>query len=144
MAKLLKRDQKKKLQRPVMQADDMTAVLVQELMNAATSFHKLHLQVQGVGSYAQHKALGELYEALPGLADEIAEGYQGACEMILQYKPQQVMLLSSIDEAVDYMRGISEAVTNLQSVMPHSEIVNQLDLVKDAINSAKYKLLFLS
>ena len=144
MAKLLKRDTKKTLQRPKMQADDMTAVLVQELMNAATSFHKLHLQVKGVGSYAQHKALGELYEALPGLADDIAEGYQGACEMILQYKPQQVMMLTSVDEAIDYMRGISEAVTSLQSVMPHSEIVNQLDLVKDAINSAKYKLLFLS
>ena len=144
MAKLLKRDTKKTLQRPAMQADDMTAVLVQELMNAATSFHKLHLQVKGVGSYAQHKALGELYEALPGLADDIAEGYQGACEMILQYKPQQVMMLTSVDEAIDYMRGISEAVTSLQSVMPHSEIVNQLDLVKDAINSAKYKLLFLS
>ena len=144
MKKFLQRDIKKTLSRPTIQADDMTAVLVQELMNAATSFHKLHLQVKGVGSYAQHKALGELYEALPGLADDIAEGYQGACEMILQYKPQQVMMLTSVDEAIDYMRGISEAVTSLQSVMPHSEIVNQLDLVKDAINSAKYKLLFLS
>jgi hypothetical protein len=28
--------------------------------------------------------------------------------------------------------------------MPHTEIVNQLDMVKDAVNSAKYKLLFLS
>jgi len=42
------------------------------------------------------------------------------------------------------MRHISEAVTELQSIMPHSEIVNQLDLVKDSINSAKYKLIFLS
>jgi len=28
--------------------------------------------------------------------------------------------------------------------MPHSEIVNILDTVKDAVNSAKYKLIFLS
>jgi hypothetical protein len=27
--------------------------------------------------------------------------------------------------------------------LPYSEIVNNLDLVKDALNSAKYKLLFL-
>ena len=74
---------------------------------------------------------------LPNLADDIAEGYQGACEMILQYKPKQVMMLTSVDEAIDYMRGISEAVTSLQSVMPHSEIVNQLDLVKDAIKFSK-------
>ena len=39
----------------------MTALLVQELMNAATSFHKLHLHVNGPGSYAQHKALTREY-----------------------------------------------------------------------------------
>jgi len=144
MKKLLERQTKKTVQRPMKQVDEMTALLVQELMNAATSFHKLHLAVTGPGSFAQHMALGGIYEALPGLADDIAEGYQGACEVILQFPPKAPIVLNSVDEAVDYMRGISEAVKDLQSVMPHSEIVNQLDLVKDAINTAKYKLLFLS
>ncbi len=40
--------------------DAMTSSMVVELMNARTSFHKLHLQVTGDGSYAQHKALNEL------------------------------------------------------------------------------------
>ena len=144
MKRLLEREVKKTVKRPMKPVDDMTALLIQELMNASTSFHKLHLQVTGPGSFAQHMALGNLYEALPGLADTIAEGYQGACEIILQFPPKSPIALSSVDEAVDYMRGISEAVKDLQSVMPHSEIVNQLDLVKDAINTAKYKLLFLS
>ena len=144
MKRFLEREVKKTVQRPMKKVDDMTALLIQELMNASTSFHKLHLQVTGPGSFAQHMALGDLYEALPGLADTIAEGYQGACEMILQFPSKSPIVLSSVDEAVDYMRGISEAVKDLQSVMPHSEIVNQLDLVKDAINTAKYKLLFLS
>ena len=61
--------------------DSMTADLVEELMNASTSFHKLHLQVEGVGSFAAHKALNEIYDALPGLADSIAEGYQGAAKI---------------------------------------------------------------
>ena len=51
--------------------DSMTADLVEELMNASTSFHKLHLQVEGVGSFAAHKALNEIYEALPGLAGKL-------------------------------------------------------------------------
>jgi hypothetical protein len=34
-------------------------------------------------------------------------------------------------------------VTGLQAKMPYSEIVNALDTVKDTLNSAKYKLLFL-
>ena len=130
---------------PEMQeVDALTAAFVKEIMNAATSFHKLHLQVTGVGSYAQHKALNEVYDALPDLADSIAEGYQGACEIILKYEDQSPMMLENVDEAIAYLREIKYQVDRLQSVMPHSEIVNLLDTVKDAINSAKYKLIFLS
>ena len=45
------------------EVDEKTASLVVEIMNARTSFHKLHLQVTGEGSFAQHKALNELYDA---------------------------------------------------------------------------------
>ena len=82
MERTLKKQNKQSLKRRG-RVDEMTALLVQELMNAATSFHKLHLHVNGPGSYAQHKALGDLYESLPKLADDIAEGYQGACEVLL-------------------------------------------------------------
>jgi len=34
-------------------------------------------------------------------------------------------------------------VNNLQSKIPFSEIVNDLDTIKSTINSIKYKLLFL-
>lgn len=124
--------------------DAMTGSLVQGLMNAATSFHKLHLQVTGEGSYAQHKALNELYDALPELADKIAEGYQGACEVLLEYAEEAPVILTSVDGAVQYMREMKMQVDELQAVMPHSEITNLLDETKDAINAAKYKLIFLS
>ena len=39
--------------------DTMTSACVSELMNAATSFHKLHLKVSGAGAYAAHKALND-------------------------------------------------------------------------------------
>jgi DNA-binding ferritin-like protein len=126
------------------EVDGMTAELVVEIMNAATSFHKLHLSVTGDGSYAQHKALNEIYDALPDLADTIAEGYQGACEVILNYPDKAPARLMSIEGAVEYMRTLSMQIADLQKVMPHTEVVNNLDLIKDQINSAKYKLLFLS
>lgn len=129
---------------PEMQkVDAMTGSFVQELMNAATSFHKLHLQVSGPGSYAQHKALNELYDALPDLADSIAEGYQGACEVLLKYEGEGPAILESVDDAIEYLRQMKMQVDELQAVVPHTEIVNLLDTVKDALNSAKYKLIFL-
>ena len=123
--------------------DTMTAACVSELMNAATSIHKLHLKVTGTGSYAAHKALNELYDALPGHADDLAEGYQGAAEKLLTYSEVAPRVLNSVDEALGYIREMTTMVTNLQAKMPYSEIVNDLDTIKSTLNSTKYKLLFL-
>lgn len=123
--------------------DSMVAACVTELMNAATSFHKLHLKVQGAGAFAAHKALNELYDALPDHADSLAEGYQGAAELILQYSEASPRSLATPADALGYIRDITAMVSGLQAKMPYSEIVNSLDTVKDTLNSAKYKLLFL-
>lgn len=123
--------------------DTMTAACVSELMNAATSIHKLHLKVKGTGSYAAHKALNELYDALPGHADDLAEGFQGASEKLLDYKEVAPRVLNSVEDALAYIREITNMVSGLQAKMPYSEIVNELDTVKSTLNSTKYKLLFL-
>jgi len=123
--------------------DTMTAACVSELMNAATSIHKLHLKVTGTGSYAAHKALNDLYDALPGHADDLAEGYQGAAEKLLSYSEVSPRKLDSVADGLDYIREMIDMVSALQDKMPYSEIVNELDTVKSTLNSAKYKLLFL-
>ena len=123
--------------------DNMVSACATELMNARTSIHKLHLRVQGEGSYAAHKALNEFYDALPDFADTLVEGYQGAAEKILTYKEQTPRTLDTVADAVSYLRDIYGMVNKLQGMLPYSEIVNNLDLVKDSINSTKYKLLFL-
>lgn len=123
--------------------DHMVSSCVSELMNAASSFHKLHLKVTGEGSYAAHKALNDLYDALPGHADVLAEGYQGVAEKILTYKEVSCRTLDDISDGLNYLRDIYSSITKLQGMLPYSEIVNNLDLVKDVINSTKYKLLFL-
>ena len=123
--------------------DTMTAACATEMMNAAISFHRLHLKVTGDGSYAAHKALGEFYEGLHGHADTLVEGYQGIAEKLLKYTDMPIRTLDTTADAVGYLRDLYNTINKLQGMMPYSEIVNNLDLVKDSINSTKYKLLFL-
>jgi DNA-binding ferritin-like protein len=113
-------------------------------MHAGTKLHIAHLLVTGVGSYAAHKALNEIYDALPGHADTLAEGYQGAAEKLLNYNSSiELPQIKTADEAVSYLRSLYNKISNLQKIMPYSEIVNDLDTIKADINSVKYKLIFL-
>jgi DNA-binding ferritin-like protein len=132
-----------KLKRKDDPIDKETASCVNELLNAAVSFHQMHLKITGVGSFAGHKALNKLYDALPEHADELAEGYQGAAEKILQYENSSPRVLNSVEESLSYIRELYSKITTLQYIMPYSEIVNELDTAKSTLNSIKYKLLFL-
>lgn len=123
--------------------DTMTSACATEMMNAAISFHKLHLKVTGPGSFAAHTALGGFYEGLHGHADTLVEGYQGVAEKILTYTDMPIRTLDTVADGVGYLRDLYNIITKLQGMMPYSEIVNNLDLVKDSINGTKYKLLFL-
>jgi DNA-binding ferritin-like protein len=122
---------------------EQTTNAICELMNATISFHKLHLKVTGVGSFASHKALNELYDGLTGLTDSIAEGYQGAAETILNYPDCCPRTLNTVDEAINYIRELYDMICSLQEIMCYSEISNELDNVKSLLSSTKYKLLFL-
>lgn len=124
--------------------DTKVSTLVTELLNSAVSFHKLHLKVTGIGSYAAHKALNSLYDALPEHGDTIAEEYQGAAERLLSYKEVAPRSLESVEDAIEYCNEIKDMVSKLQETMPYSELVNEMDNIKSTINSVKYKLKFLS
>ena len=119
--------------------------LVVEMMHASNRLHILHLTINGRGSYAGHKALQEIYEALVEHADTIAEGYQGATMQIPSYPdPTSPSKLSSVEDAINYLSSLSKKITATQKTVEFSEIVNDLDAVKSSINSAIYKLKFLS
>jgi hypothetical protein len=123
--------------------DNMVSSCATEMMNAAISFHRLHLKVKGDGSYAAHVALGSFYEGLHGQADTLVEGYQGVSEKLLSYRDSPIRTLDTVADGVGYLRDLYNTINKLQGMLPYSEIVNNLDLVKDSINSTKYKLLFL-
>jgi DNA-binding ferritin-like protein len=113
------------------------------MLDAANKFHVLHLIVTGQSSYAQHKALNELYDALPGLADQVAESFQGATGEIPNYKFVSAPELNTVADALSYIDALRNKITDTQSSLPFSEIVNDLDTIKTALNSAYYKLKFL-
>lgn len=124
--------------------DSVVADLVSEMLLAAKEVHIAHLNVSGDGSYAAHKALQELYEALPDLADTLAEGYQGANGKLLTFTEVSVPQIRNVKGAVNYIEVLYEKITTAQKVIPYSEIVNDLDAAKSTLNSVKYKLLFLA
>jgi DNA-binding ferritin-like protein len=129
-----------------MTMDQKVAHCINDLMLSATSFQRLHLKVKNDGAYAAHMALGELYEALPGIADTIAEAYQGVTEMCLDWSKEAESypkVLNSVEDAVSYIRELYERINMMQSYMPYSEITNELDNLKMLLNATKYKLLFL-
>jgi len=118
-----------------------TAALAQDMLNAVTSLHRLHLKVTGLGSYAAHKAID--YDAFSGHADDLVEGFQGAAEKLLELPNTAPSEVNSVEEGLEFLRKMYDKINGLQSNMPYSEIVNDLDTVKTTINSIKYKLLFL-
>lgn len=130
--------------------DSEVSELGHKLMLSAVIFHKLHLKVSGDGSFAAHKALNELYDALPEHADNLIEGYQGAVERIIECSEHPTenekfsnKICNSVEDALSYIRELVCEINELQSILPYSEIVNELDNVKSTLNSAKYKLNFL-
>jgi hypothetical protein len=84
-----------------------------------------------------------LYDALPEHADALAEGFQGAAEVLLKYNEVAPKILNTVEDGLAYIRMLVDMIDGLQSKMPYSEIVNELDTVKSTLNSAKYKLKFL-
>lgn len=121
-----------------------TAAMIAHAQSMTVSLHQLHLKITGPGSFAVHKALGEFYEAMPGLVDAVAEQYQGAREKLLEYPTVAAVKCGSVQEALTHMKELYNEIVELQRIMPFSEVVNQLDEMKSLIASTKYKLMFLS
>lgn len=123
--------------------DTSVADMVAEFFEGRTALHKLHLKVQGEGSFAAHKALNSLYDAFQEAGDTLAEQYQGATCVLLSIPNAPSKKLNTVQDAIDFLKGIKEMVTTLQAKMPYSEIVNELDGIKATINKYNYHLEFL-
>ena len=112
------------------------------LMQSRNQAHIYHLQVQGMGSYAAHKALNKYYEDIVDLIDGIAESYQGRYGIITGYKMADT--IREDNNARMYFDGLGKFVETVRKQLPQdSYLQNEVDEVVKLIETTKYKLKFL-
>ncbi|NCX56370.1 MAG: hypothetical protein EBW87_04125 [Burkholderiaceae bacterium] len=108
------------------------------LLHSATNTHILHWQTK---SFAEHMALGEFYEAMPGLIDDLVEATQGALGEILEFPSHYY---APAKDGLTELEDLRDYFVENRHVMPaSSEIQNLLDNIGDQIDSTLYKLKFL-
>lgn len=109
------------------------------LLMAAPYAHMLHLQTR---SYAEHMALGDFYEALPGLVDDLIEAYQGCYGLVMDYPNPK---LPALDNPAGMLMGLNEYIkANRKAVADESQIQNLIDEVAALVDATLYKLKFLA
>jgi len=108
--------------------------LVALCFEARTRTHMLHLQTK---SFSTHKALNEYYDEIVGIADSLAEAYQGR-EGIMTNYPKITLSATDPIKLIEQVRTWVDK--NRKSICSYSEIQNIIDELQDLNNSTLYKL----
>lgn len=114
-------------------ATDTCPQFVSISFEVRTVAHKLHLSSQ---SYAEHVALGEFYEALPGLVDKYAEVYMGLYGRVATWprasltQVDPVTLLREYLEDVRDEQGEDKKSQALQNILAEIEELTAQTLYK--------------
>jgi hypothetical protein len=113
------------------------------MLCTAVAAHFMHWSTT---SFAAHKALGEYYEAMPGLVDDVVEEYQGCYGLIGKFAVRMDSPRGKVQEAlVAYFEDQKAYVEKARKKLPErSELQNDIDAIATLIDSTIYKLRFLS
>lgn len=117
------------------------ADLIGHLFLARDVTHSVHLNTR---SYAKHKALGKFYGEVIGLADDLAEAYQGRHGLI---GPITLHSAKKTNNVVDFLEDSLSEVENLRYKVCDKDdtaIQNIIDGIVDLYLSTLYKLKFLA
>jgi DNA-binding ferritin-like protein len=118
------------------------ASLIGTLMQSRNQAHIYHLQAEGAGSFAAHKALEDYYTSIIDLIDSITESVQGRYGIIRGYR--MTSMIKEDQNPLLYFQGLCKFVETIRTQIPQdSYIQNQVDEIIDLIESTKYKLTFL-
>lgn len=107
------------------------------LLGASTELHLFHLKVE---SYAQHKAIGDLYESIQNQADQIIEVYQGIHGLI-DIKIPSCTAPTNIESYLKRLR--TTILNNKDSFEDMPDLQNVIDEVAAGIARTLYKIRFL-
>lgn len=115
------------------------AEFVGALLHSATVTHFQHLQVEGAGADAAHRALAAYYDGIVEATDSVAECIQGAYDVIIS--PYPTMFANTMEEPLAYLRKLREYVRTKRRELPQdSEIQNEVDTIANLINRTCYRL----
>lgn len=118
------------------------ALFIGTLMQSRNQAHIYHLQVEGPGAFAAHKALQDYYEGIVDLIDGLVESYQGRYGILRGYRMENAIKEDNNPEM--YFEGLSKFVEMIRTKVPQdSYIQNEIDNVVNLVESTKYKLKFL-
>lgn len=96
-----------------------------------------HLKAKGPGAYAQHVALGELYDALSDMADDLTETIQGYKGILTISIPA-----TSFQEPIGYIKAkraeLIGMISKMESEMP--DVSNKLQDLIGVMSKTIYKL----
>ena len=106
---------------------------------------KLHLLHLATTSYAQHKALDELYSDLPGVFDGIAETYLAQEHRAVWHKSVSLSG-SGVDVCDTLLQYAKELHVELDKLKQNDSaaIINELEGFMSFVSSIRYKLVRLS
>jgi hypothetical protein len=112
--------------------------LIAQLFAARDCAHKLHLKTR---SFAQHIALGDLYEGLVPLADALAEAYQGKYGVMDISTSGPIMSFDCVNPVtfIGQLAAWAESAKG-QFSPTDTNLLNDWDTVLSLIYSTKYKL----
>lgn len=115
-------------------------VLVSRLLDSQRQVHIFHLQTK---SFAEHKALQDYYESIPGLLDSLVESFQGKYGIITGWKSFQSEDYTGGEQVINYLKSLVDYNASVRTSIKDSYIQNQLDEVEALLQSTIYKLRFL-
>jgi DNA-binding ferritin-like protein len=116
--------------------------LISTLMASRDQAHIFHWQTTGAGSFAAHMALNAYYDAIPDMVDALVESYQGKYGIVKGYAPAEKFDEYSESVVIKYFKALATYVERVYDKMPKEDtnIINQLDAVKDLVYTTIYKL----
>jgi DNA-binding ferritin-like protein len=117
------------------------ADLIGHLFLARDVTHSVHLNTR---SYAKHKALGKFYENIIGLADDLAESYQGRHGLIGPITLHSAKKTSNVTEFLeDSLKDVEELRYKVCD-KDETAIQNIIDEIIGLYLRTLYKLKFLA
>ena len=110
------------------------ALFAATLLHSATNTHFFHWSTN---SYAQHKALGNYYDEVVELVDDLIEAYMGCYEQIKSFPSTY----HQPKEPVKYLESLKAFVDDARKDLPQeTQLQNIIDEIAQLIDSTLYKL----